>query len=60
MTSHQQIIAHCVSLLLMILTISGMYWLSYDFAHYTMFLLGCGAFGVIWQRVTNLLIYQND
>jgi hypothetical protein len=35
-----------------------MYWLSYDFAHYTMFMLGCGAFGVLWNKLTNYLIYN--
>ena len=56
----KQIILHVFSLALMVLTIYLAYWLSYGFAHYFFFLLGCGAFGWTWQSITNYLIYKHD
>ena len=60
MTKRQQILAHVLSLVLMIATISAMYQLSYEFAHYAFFVLGCFAFGVAWNKLTNYLIYKHD
>jgi hypothetical protein len=60
MTQRQQILAHILSLVLMVLTIHTAYQLSYDFAHYSFFVLGCFAFGAIWNKLTNYLIYRND
>jgi hypothetical protein len=59
MTKRQQILAHVLSLVLMVLTIHIAYQLSYEFAHYTFFVLGCFAFGWIWREITNYFIYDN-
>ena len=56
----KQIILHVFSLALMVLTIYLAYWLSYEFAHYFFFVLGSFAFGVIWNKLTNYLIYKHD
>jgi len=56
----KQIILHVFSLALMVLTIHAMYQLSYDFAHYTFFVLGCFSFGVAWNKLTNYLINKHD
>ena len=59
MTALKQILAHVLSLVLMVVTIYAMYQLSYEFAHYTFFVLGCFTFGVIWNKLTNYFIYDN-
>ena len=59
MTRLQQTLAHILSLVLMVVTIHAMYQLSYAFAHYTFFVLGCFAFGWIWHTITKYFIYDN-
>ena len=59
MTKRQQTLAHVLSFVLMVVTIYAMYQLSYAFAHYFFFVLGCGAFGWIWRKITNYFIYDN-
>jgi len=60
MTPLQQIIAHLFSLLLMIVAILVMYWISYEFAHYTFWTIGCFAFGWIWSKTAINLINKHD
>jgi hypothetical protein len=60
MTQTKQFALHIISLVLMVLTIHVAYQLSYDFAHYFFFVLGCFSFGVAWNKLTNYLIYKHD
>lgn len=51
-TQTKQIVLYVISLVLMVATIHLGYWISYTFAHWFFWILGCLAFGIVWDEIT--------
>ena len=58
-TQTKQLALHIISLGLMITTISLLYLISYTFTHWFFWTLGCLAFGLAWNKLTNYFINTN-